>query len=72
LKDYTNNPEDQNRNRIMKLDNNWLINQLPGAESFLRTWKYTQLVKKFPSVYGTRRFIAVFRRYRHRPLSWAK
>jgi hypothetical protein len=22
LKDYTNNPEDQNRNRIMKLDNN--------------------------------------------------
>jgi hypothetical protein len=31
----------------------------------------TQLVKKFPAVYGTRRFITVFTRARHFTLSWA-
>jgi len=30
-----------------------------------------QLVKKFPTFYGTRRFITAFTRARHRSLSWA-
>jgi hypothetical protein len=32
----------------------------------------TQLVKKFPAFYGTRRFITVFTRTRHWSLSWAR
>jgi len=31
----------------------------------------TQLVKKFPALYGTRRFITVFTRARHWSLSWS-
>ena len=31
----------------------------------------TQLVKKFPAFYGTRRFITAFTRARHLSLSWA-
>jgi len=30
-----------------------------------------QLVQKFPTLYGTRRFITAFTRTRHLPLSWA-
>jgi hypothetical protein len=30
-----------------------------------------QLVKKFPALYGTRRFIAAFTSFRHPSLSWA-
>jgi hypothetical protein len=33
---------------------------------------YAQLVKKFPVFYGTRRFITVFTRARHWPLSSAR
>jgi hypothetical protein len=32
----------------------------------------TQLVRKFPAFYWTLRFITVFTRARHRPLSWAR
>jgi hypothetical protein len=32
----------------------------------------TQLLKKFPAFYGTKRFIAVFTRARHWSLSWAR
>jgi hypothetical protein len=32
----------------------------------------TQIVKKFPAFYGTRRFITVFTTARHKPISWAR
>jgi len=31
-----------------------------------------QLVKKFPTFYGTRRFVAVFTKATHRSSSWAR
>jgi hypothetical protein len=43
-----------------------------GAKFFLRSWWYTLVVKKFPILYGTRRFTTVSTRTRHRSLSWAR
>ena len=38
---------------------------LQGAESFLRSHLVLQLIKKFPAVYGTRKFITVLTSARH-------
>jgi hypothetical protein len=46
----------------------------------LTSWSWTllekqtivQLLKNFPAFYGTRRFVTVFIRVLHRPLSWAR
>jgi len=48
-----------------------LTYSLHAAQSF---WKLTgsQLVKKFPAFYGTRRFITAFTSARHLSLSWAR
>jgi hypothetical protein len=46
-------------------------NQPRGADAFLRNWQYSHLVKNLPAFYGTRGFITVFIRARHRSLSWA-
>jgi len=35
------------------------INVIHGAESFLRSYGF-QLVKKFPTYYGTQKFISIF------------
>jgi len=37
------------------------VSQLPGVKSFVRS-RVTQLVKKFPALYGTEMFITVFTR----------
>jgi len=42
---------------------------LHGAEFFLRSQLVLQLVKKSPALYGTRRFITLFRSTRHQSLS---
>jgi len=42
---------------------------LHGAESFLRSQPVLQLVKKFPTFYGTRMFITVLTSARHLSLS---
>jgi len=42
---------------------------LHGAESFLSSL-VLQLVKKFPTFYGTRKFITVLTSARHLSLSW--
>ena len=42
---------------------------LHGAESSLRSKLVLQLVKKFPALYGTRKFITVFTSARHLSLS---
>jgi hypothetical protein len=47
-------------------------NKLHGAESFLRSYEYAQLVRKFHAFYGNRRFITVFTTARHLSLSRAK
>ena len=44
---------------------------LHGAESFLRSQLVLQLVKKFPTFYGTRKFITVLTSARHLSVSWA-
>ena len=44
---------------------------LHGAESFFEKLTGFQLVKKFPSFYGTRRFITAFTCEHHLSLSWA-
>jgi len=41
---------------------------LPGAETSLKSW-VSQLVKKFPTFYGTQRFITMFTRAFHLCLS---
>jgi hypothetical protein len=46
-----------------------ITNKLHGADYLLRNQEYAQLVKKFPTFYGTRRFIIVFTRARHLSLS---
>jgi hypothetical protein len=45
---------------------------LHGAESFLEKLKGSQLVKKFPAFYGTRRFITALTSACHLSLSWAR
>jgi len=47
------------------------VNSLPFT-AFPQKQVLTQLVKKFPSFYGTRRFITVFARSNHWSLSWAR
>jgi len=42
---------------------------LHGAEYFLKKLTGSQLVKKFPAFYGTRRFITAFLIMRHLSLS---
>jgi hypothetical protein len=44
---------------------------LRRAESFLRSYLVLQLVKKFPTFYGTRKFITVLTSARHLSISWA-
>jgi len=41
-------------------------------QNLLEKLTSTQLVKKFPAFYGTRRFITVFTRARHWSESWAR
>ena len=48
-----------------------LTYSLHGAESVLRSELVLQLVKKFPALYGTRKFITVFTSARHLSLSRA-
>jgi hypothetical protein len=50
-----------------------LINQPTSCSTvLLEKLRVTQPVKKFPSFYGTRRFIAVFTIIHHWSLSWAR
>ena len=49
---------------------NFLTYLLHGAESFLRSQRVLQLIKKFPAFYGTtRKFITVLTSVRHLSLS---
>ena len=43
---------------------------LHGAEPFLRSWLDLKLVKKFPTLYGTRKFVTVFTSATYVFLSW--
>ena len=43
----------------------------PWSRVFLEKLTGLQLVKKFPTLYGTRKFITAFTSARHLPLSWA-
>lgn len=47
-------------------------NKLYGAESFMSSWKYSQLLKTFPIFNETRMFITVFTTARILSLSWAR
>jgi len=42
---------------------------LHAAESFLRSYLVLRLVKKFPALYGTQKFITIFTSARHMSLS---
>jgi hypothetical protein len=44
----------------------------PWRRVLLENLTVSQLVEKFPTLYGTRRFITVFTRARHWSLSWAR
>jgi hypothetical protein len=44
----------------------------PWSKVLLEKLTGSQLVKKFPTFYGTRRFITAFTSARHLPLSWAR
>jgi len=44
----------------------------PRSRVFLEKLTVPQLVNKFPSFYGTRKFITVFTTVRHLSLSWAR
>jgi hypothetical protein len=48
---------------------NVMIHCVQHLVSLLRSQEYTQLVKKLPAFYGTRRLITVFKRARHLSLS---
>ena len=52
----------------------YLINYLitPWSRVLLENPTSSQLVKKLPELYGTRRFITAFRSDRHLSLSWAR
>jgi hypothetical protein len=43
----------------------------PWSRGLLEKLTVSQLIKKFPAFYGTRRFITAFTRARHLSLSWA-
>jgi hypothetical protein len=49
---------------------NWGKQLIPWSRVSLEKLTVTQLVKKFPAFYGTRRFVTVFRKVRHWSLSW--
>ena len=53
-----------------KDSHSFLLN--PWSRVLLEKLTGSQLVKKFPSFYGTWRFIATFTRARHLSLSWAR
>jgi len=44
---------------------------IPRSRVLLEKLTGSQLVKKFPAIYGTRKFITTFTSARHLPLSWA-
>jgi hypothetical protein len=50
----------------------WLTHSLTPCGWVLKKLTVTQLDKKLPAFYGTRRFITVFTPARHRSLSWAR
>ena len=56
---------------VSKLLTYLLTYLLHGAESFFKELTGSQLVKKFPTFYGTRRFITAFTNARHLSLFWA-
>ena len=49
----------------------WVLLLTPWRRNLLEKLTGLQLVKKFPSFYGTRRFITVLTSVRHLSLSWA-
>jgi len=49
---------------------NYLLTYLLHGADCLEKLSGSQLVKKFPAVYGTRRFITAFTSFRHLSLSW--
>ena len=53
---------------------NYLLTYLltPWSRVLLEKLNGSQLIKKFPAFYGTRRFITKFTRARHLSLSWAR
>jgi hypothetical protein len=56
---------------VLKYLLNYLLTYLRhAAESFLRSG--SQLVQKYPTFYGTRRFLAAFTTAHHLSLSWAR
>jgi hypothetical protein len=52
-------------------DINYSLHFTPWSRGLLEKLTVSQLVKKFPAFYGTRRFITAFTRARHLSLSWA-
>ena len=44
----------------------------PWSRVLLEKLTGSQLVKKFPALYGTRRFVTAFTSTRHRSISWAR
>ena len=48
----------------------WLL--IPRSRVLLEKLTGSQLIKKFPAFYGTRRFIIAFTSARHLSLSWAR
>jgi hypothetical protein len=57
------------KSKIKEVGTDWLT---PWSRVLLQKLTVTQLVKKFPTFYGTRRIITVFIRSRHWSLSWAR
>jgi hypothetical protein len=52
-----------------RIHNEGLYDLTPWSRGLLEKLKVSQLVKKFPEFYGTRRFITAFTRARHLSLS---
>ena len=55
----------------LQMSHNYISEFRHGAQSLLEKLTGSQLVKKFPSFYGIRRFITTFTSARHLSLSWA-
>jgi len=49
-----------------------LTEQFGEAQSYLRRWRFSHLLQKFPVLYGSRRFIIVFTTARYWILSCAR
>ena len=54
-----------------QLNNKYSILYTPSSTVILEKLTTSQLVRKFPTFYGTRRFITTFTSARHLSLSWA-